>query len=322
MDYQVINYAIEDIIKIVNAYNKRNNYKYEEEMLKNLAIALLGFYLTLGPNIFKMLQNTLEAVDIYRCHDFKEYECVFKSLTKACISSADFSSPFTYLKAIFDDKSKKFVGAKPLIVYPNPEDKDQEITILVHELTHCLEGNNAFVISDNEYTTEISMAFSKMILNKEDGHKFLEDSGLNELVAVIMQNRALFSFVSLDSNKIEYDFVKEYIEFLQNKKCNIARGYTEAYVLLKDFGDNDVFFDLIKKYYLFDNLEDDFKREYESLDSGLNYKRFRICIKSLFDYTQDDINAFYKCAKIIAEESCIFNRATNFEPEKKLLISL
>ena len=58
MDYEIINSAISDIIKIVNNYNKEK--KYDVVLCEKLVIVLLGYYLVFGPEIFQKIRTTIK----------------------------------------------------------------------------------------------------------------------------------------------------------------------------------------------------------------------------------------------------------------------
>lgn len=72
MDYDIINQVYEEIISIVNDYARKNNCEYE--VARKLSFAFLGYYLVMGPEIFKKLNILLDSVRIYEFISNEDYQ--------------------------------------------------------------------------------------------------------------------------------------------------------------------------------------------------------------------------------------------------------
>lgn len=114
--------------------------------------------------------------------------------------------------------------------------------------------------------------------------------------------------------------MKEFLtEIKEYKGKNVmSRSYELLNVYFKDLTDNDVFYNLIKEYFYANDAEG-FKETYESYNSNLKYGM----LKAAAEYLVKDVSdvscvAYY--GKVIKQQADIFNKATHFAPEQKILI--
>ncbi len=318
MDYDIINQVYEEIIAIVNDYVRRKNCTYE--VAKKLSFTLLGYYLVLGPEIFSKLNILLDSINIYECISEEDYQ------KKAIEISPRLEEKKHILRynpiTIWDykyDKDHNFLGGIPNIIYMRDKTIDNVLSI-AHEMSHGLEGVNATVESQDSEYVHINQGFSHIIVNKETNAFIDDDAGFIELVTSSLETRILNALLRLDENAVKSPLLQEFLKEIKEYKGKnvMSRSYETLNAIFKDLLDNDEFYNLVKKYF-YENDEEGFKKEYELYDSRLRYK----VLKSAAEYLAmdgKDFSSIIYYSEIIKKQADIFNRATNFVPDKKILI--
>lgn len=319
MDYDIINQVYEEIISIVNDYARKNNCEYE--VARKLSFALLGYYLVMGPEIFKKLNILLDSVRIYEFISNEDYQ------KKAIEISPKLEENKHNLRynpiTIWDyryDSNNNFLGGIPNILYMRDKTIDNVLSIS-HEMSHGLEGVSASVESEDEDYVYINQRFTHLTVDKESNRFRVEGgSGFIELVTSSLENRILNEFLKLDVQKIDSSLLREFLgEIKVYKSKNVmSRSYDLLNSIFKDLTDNPEFYDLIKDYF-YDNDENGFKVKYESYGNGLIYKVLKDAAEHLSVDNLSVSDAIYY-GDIIKRQAENFNKATNYEPDKKLLI--
>lgn len=318
MDYSIINQVYEEIISIVNDYVRRTNCEYE--VARKLSFTLLGYYLVLGSEIFKKLNVLLDSVRIYECASEEEYQ---KKAIEVAPRLEEKKETLRYNPiTIWDyrcDDNNRFLGGIPNIIYMKAETVDNVLSI-AHEMSHGLEGVSATFDREDEEYAYIKQSFTTITINKETNGFLTEEAGFVELVTSLLETKILREFLKLDENEIDSPLLKEFLREIKKYKGKnvMSRSYETLNVVFKDLTDNDVFYDMIRKHF-YDNDEEGFRAEYESYDSRLRYRT----LKSAAEYLAmdgKDISQVLYYSDIIKKQSEIFNKATNFEPDKKMLI--
>lgn len=319
MDYDIINQVYEEIISIVNDYARKNNCEYE--VARKLSFALLGYYLVMGPEIFKKLNILLDSVRIYEFISNEDYQ------KKAIEISPKLEENKHNLRynpiTIWDyryDSNNNFLGGIPNILYMRDKTIDNVLSIS-HEMSHGLEGVSASVESEDEDYVYINQGFTHLTVDKESNRFRVEGgSGFIELVTSSLENRILNEFLKLDVQKIDSSLLREFLgEIKVYKSKNVmSRSYDLLNSIFKDLTDNPEFYDLIKDYF-YDNDENGFKVKYESYGNGLIYKVLKDAAEHLSADNLSVSDAIYY-GDIIKRQAENFNKATNYEPDKKLLI--
>lgn len=316
MNYDVINQAVEDIVSIVNYYNR--SLHYSVSVCEKLVVTLLGYYLVFGASIFEKINVLLEQLRICECSNEEEYKKQFRNIHSTGGEGELF---FTFNPVvIWDyqyDKEKQFIGAIPYILYVS-DNRVTDVLTLSHELSHVLDGVSAKVIDENDSFFTIQQSFTRVFVRKEDNLMRIEEQGFSELVTVTIENRILNALLALEEDKIQSPIIKEFIQSLQFYKGKnvLSRSYLEMSGLFKDFMDNDVFFSLLKKYY-YANDEDGFEAEFNSFDPELSYRKIKRCAVHMSSLHYDEV-MYYN--RTLRQQIEIFNRATHFEPDQRFLI--
>lgn len=312
MDYDVINKAIEDIVCIVNQYNRKKGY--EIEICEDLLMALVGYYVTFGPEIFKMIDVVLEQLNIYKCNT--ELSCISKKQELRPEYDLQDSNPGTTWDYVFDDNNR-FVGAIPNIVYYKRTDI-QDVFVLVHELSHTLEGVKAEVLYENDAEIKVKHGFGEYLFTKGRVGLKLEGHGMTELATVTIENRILKDLLKLDESMIDNLFVKEFIRRLkQYSNSNVMlNSYGLMSVLFKDLIDNERFFELLRKYY-YENEREFLAEEYEAMDERLSFEKIAYYADRIWSEEFNDI--FYYSGPI-QRQLDVLNQVTGFVPDQKILI--
>lgn len=317
MDYDVINDAIAQIISIVDNYKKED---YDEKLMENLVVALLGYYLVFGPSIFEKISKILDALHIYRCGDDKDYDSVFNAVCEVdelMKDQIDYQ-PITVF-SLYSFDNRHFLQYSPFIIYTKMINDYREVLILSHELSHVLDGENA-LITKNGDAFDIDISYSKAYVDAENYNAFKNyDRSFAEFAATAVENKVLAALKSLDFTKINYVFVKEIVYRLSMNGINISNGYTSKYVLFKDLVDNPKFFELMKKYYFESYNEQEFKKDYESFGSDLSYGRLKHYICKIFNSDDEEYN-YFRFLELIKREVDKFSNYTQFEPKKEILL--
>lgn len=318
MDYDIINQVYEEIIGIVNDYVRRTNCEYE--VARKLSFALLGYYLVLGPEIFNKLNLLLDSINIYECVSKEEY-------CKKAIEIAPRLSEREHILSynpitIWDykyDKESKFLGGIPNVIYMKDKTIDNVLSI-AHEMSHGLEGVSATKESEDDEYVYVNQGFTSIMINKETNGFRTDDAGFIELITSSLETKILNALLKLEQDKVDSPLLKEFLsEIKEFKDKNVmSRSYETLSTVFKDLIDNDEFYNLIKKYF-YDNDEEGFKREYEAYDSRLKYRTLKSAAEYLAMNGEDFASVMYY-NEIIRKQSDIFSKATNFEPDKKILI--
>lgn len=319
MDYSIINQVYEEIISIVNEYARKSNCEYE--VARKLSFALLGYYLVMGLEIFKKLNVLLDSVRIYEFISKEDYQ------KKAIEISPRLEENKHNLRynpiTIWDykyDSDNKFLGGIPNILYMRDKTIDNVLS-MAHEMSHGLEGVSASVDREDEDYVYINQGFTCLIVDKES-NRFRVDggSGFIELVTASLETRILNEFLKLDVQKIDSPLLREFlgeIKVYKNKNV-MSRSYDLLNSIFKDLTDNDEFYVLIKDYF-YDNDEVGFKAKYESYGNGLIFKVLKDAAEHLSVDDPSVSDAIYY-GDIIKRQTEKFNKATNYEPDKKILI--
>lgn len=316
MDYTIINQAIEDIVTIVNYYNRSRNYSVS--ICEKLVLSLLGYYLVFGPSIFEKMNIILEQLRIYECenkNDYREKLCsIYTNVREERICFT--YDPITAWDYKYDEKNK-FIGAVPYILYIE-ENCVSDVLTISHELSHILDGVKAKVVSEDDVSFTIQQSFTNVLVRKQDNYMKVEEQGFSELVTVTVENRILKAFLTLEEDKIVSPLVRKFIQSLQFYKGRnvLANSYLEMSGLFKDLIDNDVFFSLIEKYY-YENDELGFATEFNSFDSELSYQKIKRCAVHMASL---DFNEVMYYNQTLRKQLEIFNRVTHFEPDQSILI--
>ena len=318
MDYDIINQVYGEIIEIVNAYVRRTKCSYE--VARKLSFALFGYYLVMGPEIFKKINVVLDAVHIYETTSEDEY-CKKVDITRFH-DGYDVEvkcNPVTMWEYKIDSNNK-FLGGVPKIVYMCSNDSCNVLSI-VHELSHVLEGVDAVVTREDREYVYIKQGFANVVGKKASKYFKIEDGGgFSELAAISLENRVLKEMLKLDVEQIVSPLLKEFLNGIQQYKEQnaMAKSYMELSTTFKDFIDNDTFFALLKKYF-YEADEEGFKAEYESLSPALNYSSLKHSADVLaFNLTSLKQLMIY--IDIVLKQVGTFSLATGFVQEKKLLI--
>ncbi len=318
MDYSIINQVYEEIINIVNDYVQKTNCEYE--VARKLSFALLGYYLVFGADIFSKLNILLDSIQIYECISEEDYrEKAFEIAPKLRERQQTFRyNPITIWDYRYDEENK-FLGGIPNVVYMKGSTIDNVLSI-THEMSHGLEGISATVSKEDNNYVYINQGFTHITINKETNGFMVDEKGFIELVTSSLETRVLTAFLELNENYVTASLLKEFLgEIRQYKGKNVmSRSYDRLSGPFKDFIDNDSFYNLIKKYF-YENNEEGFKAEYEAYDSRLKYKVLKSAAEYLASDEEDVFNTLYY-SEIVMKHARIFSKATNFEPDKKILI--
>lgn len=312
MDYDVINGAIDDIVWIVNQYNKEHGY--DVSLCERLVLALLGYYLAFGPEIFDKINVVLEQLKIYQCSS--ELTCLMKKKELRPDDQKPDACPGTMWDYYFD-KNRKFIGATPSIIY-YIRNLFADVFVLVHELAHTLEGVKGSIIYENDEEIKFKYGFGEYLVDKSRTGFQKEGHGMTELITVMIENKVYREFAKLDVEKIDNPLVKEFLNTLiRNKKFGIMLdSYIVMSALFKDLIDNDRFFELIKKYY-FENEREFFIEEFDSWDERLSLKKIAYYADKVYD--EDLYNVSYYAGPI-RKQLEVVNEVTGFKPDTKMLI--
>lgn len=310
MDYEILNTVVSEIVSIVNLYNKRHGY--DVSLCERMVLALLGYYLVFGPEIFEKIDLILDSLLIYQCETENELENVllkYRPFIKEYTTNPGTIWDFKY-------HNNKFIGAIPVIFYL----KDNLIIntfSLAHEISHVIEGLSAEVVNETKDTFELNIGFSDSVVYKSDSLMKIEKQGMTELITITIENKMLNEFLKLDVDKINNCLVKEFLEQLKKyKNKNIMLdSYTVMAFMFKDFIGNDYIFELIKKYY-YENQREFFIEEYNSLNENLNFEKLIKYAEKVF---REEVDPFYFMG-IVQNELDILNRATGVETDKRILL--
>lgn len=315
MDYDVINQVIAEIISFLKKNEKM--FRYDVKLLENLTVSLLGYYLVLGPNIFKTITKILRDLDIYRCEDDQDYLLRMKLLDRDYTEINPYLLPVTLWNAQFDEEDR-FLGYVPHVVYKKEDDLNEVLT-LTHELSHIIDGANAILIRNKDDSCDVKLSFSHLHIdtNNPENNKDCKH-GFGEFAAVSIENKVLQELKTLDPTKINYDFIKVILSELSLSKVNISSAYTTNYVVFKDLVDNPKFFALMKKYYYEESNEEEFKKAYETYGSDLSFDKLKRYIMVMFEI--DDGDKSLSLYDVISKEVEKFNDKTNYVVKKQFLL--
>ena len=316
MDYVLINEVIGDIIKIVNAYNKDKNYDYS--VTSKLVIVLLGYYLTFGPEIFEKINKFIFSLNIYECESYVDYREAFKKILPEEKWLGYYLAPLPQMRWDFRyNKDNKFIGAIPNILYVRRK-YVSDVLNLAHEISNGLEGLEGRVISEDDKQVTLRLGFSTIKVDKNTNFMTFADLGFNEFATINVENRVLQSLKNLEAEKIDYDFVKNFLNELSTDKKIVASGYPLMTGVYRNLMDNDHFFDLLKKYHYANDYEM-FKVEYEGINEGLSAESLRSNTNILIKAKAEDT---FDILPKVTEQINLFNEGTNFKADTKSLILL
>ncbi len=316
MDYEVLNNAINEVVDIVNNYNR--DHHYSVGTCEDLVIALTGYYLTFGPEIFFKIMEVLSSLEIHKTTTTME-----TLDEKAKIRpNVDLNNtyPEMILQMKFKGSEKEFIGAIPHIVYDN-QDQINDALNLAHELSHAIEMSTAKVDDETTDTITIRCGLMKIIYDKETGAPFDGDrSGMDELITALIENRILQAYGKLDPEKIQNPLIKEFTAGVQSRGPNsaLADSYMYMAAIFKDMIDNDIFFDVVKKHY-YETDPEEFTKEFNSIDERLDFQKL-IGYAERLKRNNTGAADFLDIANAVQSQLTILNKATNTHPEKSLLL--
>lgn len=317
MDYDILNCAISNIIDIVNEYNKQ--HLYDVEVCEDLVIALTGYYLTFGPEIFSKISEILQVLEIHTAKTSSEL-IQKKRLIKG--KELDFYDAYSeaFWEIYLDPKTNKFIGAKPHIFYKNVS-RDNSPLELVHELSHALEGCTANIIYEDDKIVTIKRCFGEITFDKETGLAIAaQGTGMTELTTATIENKILRKFCDLDSNKIDNPLIKDYVKMAipLNPNRTIASSYVDMVSIFKDLVDNDQYFDILRQYYYETNSKKIIE-EFNCLDYRLNFQRLINQANTIFSSNEE---TGLRTIPYVQQQLTILNEATNAKPSTKQIILL
>lgn len=322
MDYDYLNGIYESIIKIVNEYVAKNYYLKKVEIpysvASKLSLALLGYYLVLGEDIFKKINIILDSVEIVEYEnrdDFAKKASEYQSIR----NNEDLGPAFLKWEHRYD-KENNFLGSIPHIHYQQ-HGLVSDVLSIVHELSHAIEGLGAKVSMESDTSVYIAHGFVVTKYEKSTGNYKSDDMPFVEFVTSSLESRVLQKFLLIDRDKVHSPSLKDFLREAQkgnNKNLDMMSSSTNvSNLLLKDLIENDAFFNLIMKYF-YDNDEMSFKEEFESYSSELYYSELKRAIVKLYDDPSLSTIKFYE--KFINAQVKVFNAATGYKPSKKILI--
>lgn len=312
MDYDVINSAIEDIVCIVNRYNRTR--EYDIEVAEKLFLALFGYFISFGPEIFTKIDVVLEQLRLHKCNS--DEECREKKLELRPDEVSPSSDPALTWDYCYDD-NRKFIGAIPNIVYSD-DDSIQVVFSMIHEISHALEGVEATILYETDEEMKLRHGFGEYLVNKGRTGCVSKNHGMTELITVTIENKIFRDLCQLDETKIVNQYVSEFLSKLKKRRCisNLIDSYGLMATAFKDLIDNDCFFELIKKYY-YENQRELFIAEFNGLDERLSFQKLMLYADSIY---QERISDLFYYMEPIRKQLQILNEATGFTPEQKLLI--
>ncbi len=312
VDYEVLNAAIDDILLIVNSYKKSNNVTVE--IAEKLLLVLFGYYVSFGPQIFDKIQEVLECLRIYECED--EMDCLKTKRELIPEYPSNDCYPGTMWDYHYAKSNNEFIGAIPTIVYYRIN-LLQDVFVLVHELSHTLEGCKASVIYEDENLIKIKQCFSEYTITKNKTGFKKQGIGMTEFVTVAIENRILSDLVKLDAEQINNVFVRDFLSGLRRYKSvnSLLDSYSLMSGAFKDLLTSDIFFELIKKYY-FENEIEIMIEEFDALGNGLSLERIIKLIELVYT---DESNAFSRFESIHREMK-LFRETTGVEEDKRLIL--
>lgn len=316
MDYNTINQVMEEIILIVNNYNKSKGYSVS--VCEKLALALLGYYLVFGVSIFSKINIILDSLCILECETKDKY---MEALVRINENIKDDTLAMRYNPVtVWDykyDNNKKFRGAIPYIVYVESS-KISDVFNVIHELSHTLDGLSASVEAEDEDLLTIKQSFARVLVKKINNSSRIEEQGFTELITISVENRTLQEFLKLDEDKVSSPLLKDFLTGLKSyrERNVLCNSYGIMAACFKDLIDNDEFINLIAKYY-YDNNEELFEEEFNSYDRNLSYRQVKNCAIHLAHGGMSEV--FYY-SNILKEQIALFSKATKFESDNRMLI--
>lgn len=313
MDYDIINSAIDDIVYIVNQYNKTRGY--EVSVCENLVLTLLGYYLSFGPEIFTKIVKVLDSLQIKECETSEECIAEKLKITPKYITRIDDYTSVIWQYKYRGDK-KEFIGAIPNIVYyrKNPI---KDVSSLIHEFSHCLEGVTAIITEETPTSLTIRQGFEEYTEAKDEKGYKTSGRAMTELITVTIQNKCMQHLTNLDPTQITNPLVKDFVgQLSSNKNKNtIIMAYPTMAITFKDLMDNEAFFELIKEHY-YETEQDELIEKFNSYDERLDFKRL---VKYAGKIMTGDINNTMYYAGPIKSQIDIFSEKTSFTPDKRMV---
>lgn len=311
MDYSVINAAIDDIVYIVNDYNKTRGYSVS--LCERLVIALLGYYIVFGPSIFEKINIILESLEIYECNSEDDC-CELKSTLVGSVNSN--SNPATSWDFKYDE-NKKFIGAIPRIIYTKRDIVCDSFN-LIHELSHVIEGTSGKVIKEDEKHFKYKQSLCEVVVVKNNNSFFVNNIGIVELITIMIENKFFKEFLKLDVGMIDNCIVREFLQRINiyKNKNVLLDSYSITSTMFSDLINNDYFFELVKKYY-YNGERELFALEYESYGDGLSFKVLVNCAEHLISGELYDVMYY---TNILNKQIELFNKYSSYIPDKRILL--
>lgn len=312
MDYEILNSAVEDIIYIVNQYNKGKDY--DVSLCEKLVLVLLGYYMAFGPEIFKKIDDVLSSLEIHQCEDKKE---LIKLKGKLCPYAHDVDpNPGMIWKHVYDSNNK-FVGSIPIIFFYK-EGLITDVFSLGHELSHALEGTSVQVLEETDTKFKLKHGMGTYLVDKETNRYKPEGHGMTELVTIAIENKLLREYLKLDPQQITNPMVKDFVGQLKSYQNNnvLLNSYSIMSGLFKDLIDNETFFDIVKRNY-YDNNQETLIDEFDSLDPRLSLGKLRQYADKV---SAGEYNEVMYYAGPIQKQLDVLNETTGVTPDKRLLL--
>lgn len=312
MDYDILNSAVEDIVYIVNQYNKDQGY--DVSLCEKLVLVLLGYYMAFGPELFKKIDTVLSALEIHQCKDQRELVKLKENLCPYA-TNVD-SNPGMIWKHVYDS-SNKFIGSIPIIFF-HKEGLISDVFSLGHELSHALEGTSAQVIEETATELKLKHGMGTYLVDKETNRYKSDGHGMTELITIAIENKILREYLKLDPQQITNPIVKKFVGQLSTYQNNnvLLNSYGIMSGLFKDLIDSEVFFDMIKRNY-YDNQQEALIEEFDSIDSRLSLRRLRQYADKVSDGEYSE--AMYYAGPI-QKQLDVLNKKTGITPDKRILL--
>lgn len=312
MEYDILNSAVEDIVYIVNQYNKDKGY--DVSLCEKLVLVLLGYYMAFGPEIFKKIDTVLNALEIHQCKDQEELIKLKKSL-RPYATSVD-PNPGMIWNHIYD-RNNKFIGSIPIIFFYN-EGLIPDVFSLGHELSHALEGTSAQVLEETDTELKLKHGMGTYLVDKKTNRYKPKGHGMTELITIAIENKILREYLKLDPQQITNPMVKDFVGQLKSYQNNnvLLNSYSIMSGLFKDLIDSETFFDIVKRNY-YDNNQETLIEEFDSMDPRLSLGRLRQYADKVSggEYSE----AMYYAGPI-QKQLDILNEKTGATPDKRLLL--
>ncbi len=316
MDYDIINQVISELVDIVNNYNRKRGYN--TFLMEDLLVVLLGYYLVFGSEIFKRIDAVLESLRIHVSYTDDDFRDILKDILPNMFVKGKEVTPLM----VYDYKYRKdgkLLGAVPNIILVSRIRKGR-VFDLAHELSHTIEGTSAEILWEDREDFEFSEGFSTFSINKHDGFGPIRNSMFTELITSCIESRIANALKELDPEKIDNEFVSWFVEYIKDTDRKVVTGsYLFPEMIYKDLFDNEVFFEMIKKYH-YQNEHELWEEDFNSYTGGKVRLKELVNLADMLD-PLDPIQTM-KYQAIIQEKIRVFNQATNCKTSSSLILMI